>query len=157
MFVRAVLELPDMTGFWVEPSSETGKHHPADEFNSNGLTLHTRRVVAVHAELARSFPGTSAKSGDIQIAACILHDSATPFARSIGQKNAHPILFRGLARHVDNFVSDYVFNSIAELVEAHMGKWSVIPGLYNPNNQDHLMMHMADYIASRENILVGVD
>jgi hypothetical protein len=60
--------------FYTDPSSSTGKFHPADEINKGGLVLHTCRVVAM-ADHIGEYYGVSQQEKDILRAGLILHDS----------------------------------------------------------------------------------
>lgn len=154
-FVRRAYALaPD--NFWVQPSSTSGRWHPADEFVEGGKALHTLRAITLGAEMLRAFPGWAVEdtfldldteeavpTSDIFMVALAIHDlCANGMPDNVFMKDGrvatdpdHPLYVRRLLRGsgdwrmqsmLDNLWTDKVF----ELVEAHSGIWS--PEGYSP-------------------------
>lgn len=93
-------ELPDyITNM---PSSTSGKYHPPDELDNDGMLLHIKRVSTCMDELVRMFKYNS-KQADILYAGCILHDG----------------LKKGLTekKHTDEKHPIYIFDFIQQYIQ----------------------------------------
>jgi hypothetical protein len=153
------------------PSSSSGKHHPPDERGEGGWLLHARRVFRVVDDLARSFELTMFER-DILYASALLHDllqyGEGPYQPGSPTVAEHPIL---IARALHNKVDDYYhcIKTVADVIQFHSGIWGPawdspytdLAAAYRRDvvSDNHFqklpaIIHLADYIASREHIVV---
>lgn len=144
--------------FWEAPSSSSGKHHPPDEFQPRGNILHTKRVVKVGVDICRALK-VSPEEEDFVIAATILHDickfgypdNCGHVVQEHGALVAQ-VMVDAKILDVDNLNEDLIV--ILNLISTHMGRWG-IPYDY-PRETLAFIVHLADYIASREYITVSI-
>lgn len=66
-----MLELPD--SILTLPASTTGKYHPGDELESDGMIIHIKRACNMVEEAARKNSFTRYGT-DVLLAGCLLHD-----------------------------------------------------------------------------------
>lgn len=153
-------------------ASDSGYHHPPWSLGPGGLVRHTKAVALLAYMLSGTFynTGDSAGSGDILtrntgivsaiISASILHDSCKygiPFDYRMG--TLHPYIPRVYFNNVAGSLTGAERNYIFTLIESHMGSyengsWSPISKLTREtlaSNPAALILHTADYLASREN------
>lgn len=158
--IRDILndEAPDY--FYKVPSSSTGKWHPQDERGEGGLVLHTRRCVAVGMHLCRAW-NLEEKVTDLIVAACLIHDLYKNGKVDSGRTDSmHPYYPRQFLKERGKRVQEKVWDAIILGVECHSGRWS--PALTSttflgePFDIRHIV-HLADFICSRENIIVDPD
>lgn len=152
--------------FYEVPASSSGKFHPKQDLGKGGLVRHTKAVVQVALDLIRCEQfALSDKYKDDIISACILHDVVKNGFNDCGYTvTKHPLLANELIESVFK-ESSIKYNNIylnkkfiQSLIGSHMGIWNkdregneVLPlvGEYNPCG---LLVHLADYIASRKYI-----
>lgn len=146
--------------FWGIPSSSTGKYHPKDENINGGLILHTKRAVKIANHLCECLSIKDIEK-DCVIAACIMHD----LCKNGYPKNeehtvdGHGYLWTQLVRNIltKNEIKDsQSFSTISRLILMHMGKYD-LPYVLDWNDEMAVIVHMADYISSREDIIVNVN
>ena len=148
---------------WDKPASSTLKYHP---LNENGgietVYQHTQRVVAMVEILLGNGCFTDAlheepvtqDEKDLLIASAILHDSCKYGMNPAEEKYTkfeHPILV-GQLLSTDNGK----WATISHIVGTHSGFWNtskysetVLP---TPDSRLEILLHEADYLASRRNI-----
>jgi HD superfamily phosphodiesterase len=139
------------------PSSSSGKYHPEDEIAAGGQLLHTKRVVRLARELGRKDSLAQAEM-DILTAAAIVHDLAKfgwgeQPTRHSQKGHEYDLVFKTTLRlHACPHYQDIV--SIAVL---HSGRWGPGP-LFDAKPIIALgaILHTADYIASRNYVLVDL-
>lgn len=159
------------TCFWTMPASSTGKHHPAHSLGQGGLVRHTKAVVqlALHLLHMRGIlPGTTAH--DTVIAAAILHDCCK---KADGEQHTafdHPqraadLIWQHatlLACAGEDEARDTAARAICSMVSTHMGRWCTSTHhrgitLPMPITWQEYLLHTADYLASRKDILVTLE
>lgn len=160
-------ELPNY--FWDVPASSSGKYHPKHDIFNHGLYYHTIAVFQMlnhlltpefmqemYTETERDCARCAVlvhdgwKSGDVK--ADGTYESHTIFS--------HPIVAKQhiLAHREDGILSPYMVDLIADAVSSHMGQWNtskyepdtVLP---KPTSKLQQVVHMADYLASRKDII----
>lgn len=142
--------------FYSEPSSSTGKFHPADEINKGGLVLHTCRVVAMAQHLA-DFYEISQKERDILTAGLILHDSCKGgepwevYAKDHGEvAAAHIAKTKGGNNEVGKEIQRVAFRHMAQWSQTADGKRTP----YVPETKLDQIVSYADYLAAQDNVYV---
>ena len=150
--------------FYSAPSSSTGKHHPAYEFTKGGIILHTKAVVYFLMQMLEleEYDEFDERQRDLLIAAAILHDvkkhGLNPHSEYTNFE--HPRLAAEfILTYKDCGVipeKEIVF--IADVVKTHMGQWntngknSKYQSLEKPKTKAQKLIHLCDYLASREDI-----
>lgn len=148
--------------FYRVPASSSGKYHPKQDLGEGGLIRHTKAVVQVAMDLIRceQFYG-SKESKDEIISACLLHDVIkNGFEDSGHTLTEHPLLSSKFIQEVydgGNYHSVWTSkNGIQAMITTHMGIWNkdkegnVVLPLIGDYNDTGLLVHLADYIASRK-------
>lgn len=146
--------------FWEVPSSSTGKYHPKDEFCAGGLVLHTKRTFYVSEELCRAL-SIKGVERDCVLAAAIMHDLCKQgFPKDEGYTvDGHGYLWSQLLRMSytkQEILSMPFIQTISRLILYHMGQYD-LPYILDWDDKLATIVHLSDYIASRDNILVKVD
>lgn len=129
--------------FWVKPSS-AGKYHPPDEHGSEGLLLHTIRVVRVGKILCLSSPDLDP---NVVLPACFLHDLCRYGDGEPGSQYTlpeHPELAAAMVLRLGAGCLDGYAKPIADAVERHTGRW----GKVKPETREEWAVHYADNIAA---------
>ena len=147
--------------FYNVGASSTGKYHPAYAVGNGGLYRHTIAVCRFLNYLLDT-SSIDSRDKDLLRIAAIMHDS-----RKSGDQNDyegskytrfdHPLMAAEVVRSFNSGEwNEEEIEKIASVIEAHMGKWNtstkskvVLPV---PKNKYQLMLHMADYLASRKDI-----
>lgn len=150
--------------FYHVPASSSGKYHPKQDLGEGGLIRHTKAVVQVALDLIRCEQFYEAKeSKDEIVSACILHVVIkNGFEDSGHTMTEHPLLACKFIEKVfiesdKNYSKIWTNkNYIQALIKTHMGIWNkdkegneVLPLIGNYNDKG-LLVHLADYIASRK-------
>ena len=148
--------------FYHVPASSSGKYHPYQDLGEAGLVRHTKAVVQVAMDLIRCEQFlVSKESKDEIISACILHDVIKNGFEDSGKTLIeHPLLASDFVQKVYDS-GDYHSiwtnkNAIQSMIKTHMGIWNkdkegneILPLIGNYNDRG-LLVHLADYIASRK-------
>ena len=169
-FAKKCLEkAPDY--WWHVPASSTGKYHPPYSLGEGGLVRHT---IAVTKFLNHMF-GVEAISNrftsrerDLLKVAAIVHDmfkSGTQenYDKSKWTRFDHPIFAANFVRMFDDdLVNQKEKEFIAHAIESHMGEWNTdkrYPNVVLPKPHDmfQVILHLADYLASRKDIEMNFD
>lgn len=143
--------------FFTEPSSSTGKWHPADEINEGGLVLHTCRVVGMAQNLADYYK-LDQHEKDVVTGALILHDACKGGFESWPQGAYAPDHGDVAARMISTLKNgnSLVGKELQRLAGNHMAQWSVkadgTPDPRKPADKLEQIVSYADYVASRDNI-----
>lgn len=156
-----------------QPSSTTGKYHPSDEINNNGMILHIKRCVVFARELCVMRKCTP-KEQDILIAGCLLHDALKMGPNEIvnGLKvytdSKHPIyIFSYIKKYVEDNKEGLgeLAEMLAKLAMAclyHEGQWTIPESIKTAQikQQDTQKicdyMHEIDFYASRRSIYLAM-
>jgi len=121
-----------------EPASSSGKYHPGYARNDYGLLRHVKAVVIITEDICRAFPQLDK---DTMIIAAIMHDIVKYKGDDAYTSKTHAKDGADLLRSVG-------LNDEARMVDSHMGIWSKDSPA--PKEFDEQMLHLADYIASRQ-------
>lgn len=163
-----IVNIPDY--FFHVPASSTGKYHPQYALGDGGLYRHTCALLRfmnyiLSLEMIQNI--FDSRERDLMRIAGIMHDS-----RKSGEEDSksqftvfeHPLLAAEAIRRFKDRVStisNAEIEIIAEACEAHMGQWStdkrskiVLP---TPTSKYQMLLHLADYLASRKDIEVLFD
>lgn len=168
LVVRCLAAAPE--AFWTAAASSTGKYHPSYALGEGGLIRHTRAVFEVVEYLLHAEgDALTAKQADRLRAAALLHDV---LKQQDGQQHTsftHPLqaaeLLRVQAREMPEEVRAQAVGeaaAVAAIVAAHHGRWNTNEK-YNkgvrlplPTAPEQKILHYADFLASRKDILVGM-
>lgn len=170
-FVRYVLE--EFPEYGQVSSSRSGHYHPQDEYRPGGNRVHVARVVRVLEHLIRDDEGKAKfrtykpltqEEKDVLIAAAILHDinKVTPNGGATCGPN---LISRELSRYFGrgwNRSQPWGL-LLVELIAVHGGpfykevKVNKKRFTYDPENRLHRLLHLADFIASRNDISVNIN
>lgn len=160
--------------FFVTSASSTHKHHPAFANRPDGLLLHSFAVCRIAASLSELFPDMPDWKNNEIIFAAWHHDMFKYGEIEIYKPgdlttHEHPIHAADFFRldHVQAILNRPEFNitpaaceRIAGLIQSHSGPYRTSKfsdfKLPAPENTDQLLLHKADWFASRkENDLVS--
>lgn len=157
VFAREViLHAPDY--FFTCPASSTGKYHPTLSLGDGGLVRHTRLVEWFAMNIANAMM-IEERNKDLLIVAALAHDM-----KKHGDGNTeytvkeHPKLAAEFLDSVWNcmFHKEGIeyrdIQKIERLVECHMGQFGEKDGMPVPKTKLELILHSADYLASRKDI-----
>jgi len=165
-----IMSAPD---YWNHvPASSTGKYHPSYSLGEGGLVRHTIAVVRFlnHMFGVESVSDQfTSRERDLLRVAAITHDmqkSGTQGDYEISKytKFDHPLriakIIRGFKGNVD--LSNDEIELIAHCVESHMGAFNTdkrYPDvtLPKPTDKYQIILHLADFLASRKDIEMKFD
>ena len=153
------------------PASSTGKYHPSYSLGEGGLVRHTIGVVRLlnHMfgveSIANQF---TSRERDLLRVAAITHDckksgSQEDYEKSKYTKFNHPLLAANFIRSLkDDYVGNKEREFVAHAIESHMGAFNTDkrhPDIILPKPQDkyQIILHLADYLASRKDIELKFD
>ena len=156
--------------FWTVPASSSGRYHPKISLGNGGLARHTVAVVRFlnHIfgvnEIANKY---TSRERDLMRVAAIVHDSFKSGTQADYEQNQqtkfnHPLLVAEYIRRSSGLPQDEL-ELIAHIVEAHMGSFKTTnkyyPGVELPIPKDkyQIFVHLADYLASRQDIEMVFD
>lgn len=150
--------------FWTAPSSTSGKYHPADELGQGGLVLHTRKVFALARLLMLAYRiGPASRTYSVILAAALLHDAWKVLPGERYSRFEHPLLasavIQDCATQQGFSAKSKALADLLHCVESHMGIWNtnkhaegiILP---LPETDAALVLHLADFIASRRAIII---
>lgn len=151
------------------PSSSTGKYHPQYALGDGGLVRHTLALVRIlnHMfgveSIANQF---TSRERDLLRTAGIAHDmmksgSQEDYEKSKYTKFDHPLLAARMVYDMDGLDKDER-KYIATAISSHMGAFNtdkrhpniVLP---KPEDKSQIILHLADYLASRKDIEIKFD
>lgn len=174
--VRSVLfrlykyRAPASSAFWESPAAMQEGRHPPDEYDKDGLVLHTKRVAKTALCMAAA-AGIQPKELDILIAAALLHDitkavyaneemevshdsyhmytidSLIEFMRTDDQDNAKSFQDNSLDIEFEDLIK------VLRLVRCSHGVLSPIPETL-PVTESERILAMADYVASNFHLIL---
>ena len=144
--------------FFTCPASSTGKYHPTLSLGEGGLVRHTRLVVWFARNIATAMM-LEERSKDLLTVAALAHDMKK-HGNGVSKYtvNEHPKLAADFLEDVWNSIAwpeTMKYDDIVELqhlVHAHMGQWGEKDGMPKPTTKMELILHTADYLASRKEI-----
>jgi hypothetical protein len=153
-----------------QPSSTTGKYHPPDEINDNGMIIHIKRCTGFALEIARKEKLLMFES-DVVLAGCMFHDLLKMGPTEVPEKwtnGRHPAFaYKFLGECWEKYEKKTA--PLKELVENlqfaclyHEGQWTNDKGTWKPEEAALLelpktklqkklckLMHDVDFFASR--------
>jgi len=148
--------LPDY--FYIMPASTSGKYHPQFSLGEGGLVRHIKVACRILEEMFKneSFCYYDDYKKDLIRMSLILHDGFKSGKTYSNHTSVdHPLLMA-------NFIEDNQdklllkkedINFVTRLISTHMGPWNkdregneVLP---KPTAKEELLVHLCDYIASR--------
>lgn len=136
-------------------ASSTGKYHPAYTLGDGGLCRHVIAAARILLHITSlEYLRIDSIMRDKMLAAILLHDTfklgidgSHYTTRDHPQVAAHEI--EKVAAEVNKIDSDRP--SISRMVSTHMGQWTPKS---KPGNRYEFLVHLADYLASRKDILI---
>ena len=150
-------------------ASSTGKYHPVYALGDGGLVRHTLALVRIlnHMfgveSIANQF---TSRERDLLRAAGIAHDmmksgTQEDYEKSKYTRFDHPLLAARMVYDMDGLNMDER-KYIAMAISSHMGQWNsdkrhpdiVLP---KPEDKHQIILHLADYLASRKDIEIKFD
>lgn len=152
----------------IQPASTSGKYHPPDERGPGGLALHIRRMAHVLYKTAEHF-GLTDKERDVLVFCALAHDISNLEIKDLTDRKmlSDSDYFRKWHGSLSSQIAtEYLINVgynnedetlliIQGILQSHMGYWS--PGFRQPvNNKLEIIFSMADYVTTRENVLIKI-
>lgn len=146
-------------------ASSTGKYHPSYALGEAGLVRHT--IAAIRflnhmfgvESIANQF---SSRERDLLRVAALSHDmmksgTQEEFERNKYTKHEHPVLAANMIKSMSGLNKEEL-DFIAHAIESHMGQWNTARNskvvLPKPQDKYQIILHLADYLASRKDIEV---
>ena len=148
--------IPDY--FYEIPASSSGKYHPEFSLGEGGLVRHVKVAMRILEEMFRdeAFGVYDSYTKDLIRMALIIHDGFKSGITNCGHTcSEHPVLMSKFILDNQNklLISPEDAKFVASLVICHMGPWNkdregnvIMPV---PKTQEELLLHLCDYIASR--------
>lgn len=162
-FAAAVLEsLPGY--FWEKPSSSTGKYHSPVTNGRGGLVIHVKMAVKAANELVGlEMWELGETEKDLVRCAVLLHDGLK-YGDGSSQYTIfeHPVLMASyiMQDRWEEYLPSAVRKEIAEMIASHHGQWNTSKKtkaiLPKPVTKAQMLVHLADYIGSRRDIVLKV-
>ena len=153
---RLIEDAPEY--FFHVPASSSGKYHPQFDLGEGGLVRHTR-CVAYFAKCFGVSHMLDQRTADMLVTCAIAHDIKKQGEGEHGKYTVseHPTLAAHYLLDVSDTMPDVftkdeltvMFNAI----RSHMGQWGEKDGLPVPKSAFDFMLHDADYVASRKELL----
>lgn len=150
-------------------ASSTGKYHPQYALGSGGLVRHTIALVRFLnymfcvESIANQF---TSRERDMLRVAGIAHDmmksgTQEEYEKSKWTKFDHPLLAAKMVYGMDGLTKEER-KFIAMAIASHMGQWNTdkrYPDVVLPKPQDkyQIILHLADYLASRKDLEMKFD
>lgn len=148
--------LPDY--FFEIPASSSGKHHPVFSLGEGGLVRHVKVAMRILEEMFRdeAFGVYDDYKKDLIRMALLLHDGLKSGLEYSGHTNFdHPVIMADFILEMQDIllISKEDAEFVASLIRCHMGPWNkdkngneIMPV---PKTREELLVHLCDYIASR--------
>jgi hypothetical protein len=150
-------EIPDY--FREVSASSSGKYHPVYALGTGGLVRHTIAAVKFVVHITSlEYLRIDALTRDKMISATILHDAFKQGRKGeTGHtvKDHHRVVYEEILRvSKETEGMGELGESIARLALTHMGEWT--PNS-KPGNRIEFLVHLADYLSSRKDVLIDFD
>lgn len=155
--------------FFHVPASSTGKYHPAFSLGDGGLVRHTIALCRYlnHMFAIECIGGQfTERQRDLMRVAGLAHDmwksgTQEEYEKSKYTKFDHPLIAAQHIRQMDGLPQNQI-EFVAHCIESHMGQWNTDkrrPNVILPKPQDkyQIILHLADYLASRKDIDMKFD
>jgi len=164
-FRKAVVEIiNDCPDYIAEfPSSTTGKYHPVDEVDENGMIYHIKRCLVFAEETARMREHPKYEA-DILLAGCILYDIFKGgYTAGDHTDPMHPVyIYKKIMSYIEKSEDNHanmMLEKLAFVCLLHEGQWTIKQSLdvrHRKMRQDEIKlcesMHMVDFYASRRSV-----
>jgi 6-pyruvoyl-tetrahydropterin synthase len=163
-----VEELPPY--IWEVGASSTGKYHPAYSLGEGGLMRHQVAVVRFlnyFFDLEQYNTLFSSREMDLMRVAGLVHDGRksgeqSDYERSKFTKFDHPIQMANVIRSYDGkYLNHDEIEFVAHCIASHMGQWNTDRKsslvLDKPKDGYQFFVHLADYLASRKDLMMAFD
>lgn len=155
--------------FFSVPASSSGKYHPVGDLGEGGLVRHS---IAVKKMLDHLFEPNgyydmfTPREKDLLRLAALFHDCMKSGTQEDYEKNPHTKFLHPImaANFIMYSACKIGFNYedakfIYDVVSSHMGQWnkqgdSILPKPHTPAQK---VLHLADYLASRQDINIVVE
>lgn len=154
---------------WKVPASSTGKYHPSYSLGDGGLIRHTVAAVRLlnHMLSVDSVKNQfTSRERDLLRVALIAHDckksgSQEDYEKSKYTKFNHPLLAAKFIQNIDGLNKEEKLY-IGKVIASHMGQWNTdkrFPDMIlpTPETTPQIIVHLADYLASRKDIEIKFD
>lgn len=149
----------------IYPSSLGGKYHPPDERGPGGLIKHIKRMVHILHEASPHF-GLSEDERDILIYCAVMHDlsnidiSEMVDGEIVRDRKMYGKWHGVYSSHIasDDLrgrISIDTLFTIQGIIRSHTGAW--LPNNRQPSSKLEIIFSMADFISTRENVMIEVD
>ena len=165
---KCIDEAPEY--FFSVPASSSGKYHPNYALNDGGLARHTVALVRIlnHMFEVESVANQfTSRERDLLRCAGIAHDmmksgTQEDYENSKWTKFDHPILAAKKVWSISDGLDKKEKELICKAIMSHMGQWNtdkrnpniVLP---KPESKYQIIIHLADYLASRKDIEILFD
>lgn len=156
--------IPDY--FYEVPASSTGLHHPDFSLGEGGLVRHVKVAMRILEEMFRNkiFGTYDDYQKDLIRMALLLHDGFKSGLTNSGHTCLeHPVLmYKFLLENKEKLlINENDVNYVANLILTHMGPWNKDQNGYimmpEPERQDEILVHLCDYISSRNFLNVSFE
>lgn len=145
--------------FKTVPASSSGKYHPPYALGDGGLVRHTIAAVKFMVHISElEYLQINSIMRDRMIAAVMMHDTfkqgktgGTGHTTKDHAREASQEIFKVASMPSANKEIEADCKIIARLVSTHMGEWTP---KCKPGNRYEFLVHLADFLASRKDILV---
>ena len=144
--------------FYEIPASSSGKHHPIFSLGKGGLVRHVKVAMRILEEMFRdkSFGTYDDYTKDLIRMALMLHDGFKSGLTNSGHTlSEHPVIMsRFILDNKDKLlISEEDAEFVSRLIITHMGPWNTNKSgeiiMPVPKTREELLVHLCDYIASR--------
>lgn len=151
-FAEYVIDNADNYFFFI-PASTSGKYHPPFDQGLGGLVRHTKTVAYMAHSLGMANI-LDPEDIDVLVVAALAHDIKKmgngAAGRTIKEHPEQAVAYLKKLYDLNNCgVEQATFDLICDCVLSHMGQW----GTVKPSTNLQFILHSADYIASRQELL----
>jgi len=155
--------------FFEVPASSTGKYHPSYSLGEGGLVRHTIALCKLlnHMLSVESISNQfTSRERDLLRVSGIAHDmmksgTQADYEKSKWTKFEHPLMAAEMVERTEGLSEEEKF-FCGQVIASHMGIWNtdkrypdvILP---KPNDKYQIILHLADYLASRKDIEIKFD
>jgi len=154
-FVQAFIAERVPKYFQTIPAAKHVEHHMAGSHGEGGLVRHTLAMVAVLLDIVQlQYLQFKSVDKDLILSAALLHDTFKHGKEGAKYERSHPnIAAQEILKFAKERNQEKIGKIIGGLVVAHMGEW----GNQTPGNRGQFIVHLGDYIASRNYLTISLD
>ena len=160
----AIDRIENAPPYWhIVPASSSGRYHPQISLGRGGLVRHTIAVVRFlnyMLEVESIQNQFTSRERDLMRIAALCHDmmksgTQIDYENNHHTKFNHPVLEANDIRLLYTLPTEEI-ELIAHCIESHMGQWNTTKRsnivLPKPQDKYQIIVHLADYLASRKDI-----